>query len=140
MKTKVPNAIAMIRKQKGLTQAEFAEVVGTSTTHVSRIETGESSLTQKMMTKITEALDIAPQDLFAMSPDTGAINLDVLRHVIKQFDVWLEEKGFRISADDRADLTIELYELEADRIKASELMAKDVEVSKYEKLLKRFLK
>ncbi|MEP3199180.1 MAG: helix-turn-helix domain-containing protein [Lentilitoribacter sp.] len=140
MKPKVQNAIAAIRKERGLTQAQFAEVVGTSTTHVSRIETGESSLTQAMMTKIALALDIEPQDLFITSPNEGEINLEILHHVVRQLDEWLEEKGFRISAEDRADLTIELYRLEAEHIKAAELAPEDVKVSKYENLLKRSLK
>lgn len=139
-KPRVQNAVAAIRKERGLTQSEFAEVVGTSTTHVSRIETGESSLTQSMMTKIATALDIEPQDLFITSPNEGEINLDILHHVVKQLDEWLEEKGFRISADDRADLTIELYQLEAEHIKAAQLEPKDVRVARYENLIKRSLK
>ncbi|MEP3198797.1 MAG: helix-turn-helix transcriptional regulator [Lentilitoribacter sp.] len=139
-RARVQNAIAALRKQRELTQAQFAELVGTSTTHVSRIETGESSLTQSMMTKIASALDIEPQDLFITSPNEGEINLDILHHVVKQLDEWLEDKGFRISAEDRADFTIELYRLEADRIKAAELAPEDVKVAKYENLLKRSLK
>jgi transcriptional regulator with XRE-family HTH domain len=140
MKPKVQNAIATIRKDRGLTQAQFAEVVGTSTTHVSRIETGESSLTQSMMTKIASALDIEPQDLFITSPNEGEVNLEILHHVVRQLDEWLEEKGFRISADDRADLTIELYQLEAEHIKAAQLSPEDVRVARYENLIKRSLK
>ena len=140
MKPKVQNAIAAIRKERGLTQSQFAEVVGTSTTHVSRIETGESSLTQSMMTKIATALDIEPQDLFITSPNEGEINLEILHHVVRQLDEWLEEKGFRISADDRADLTIELYQLEAEHIKAAQLSPEDVRVARYENLIKRSLR
>ncbi|MEO9459888.1 MAG: helix-turn-helix transcriptional regulator [Lentilitoribacter sp.] len=139
-KPKVQNAVAAIRKERGLTQSEFAEVVGTSTTHVSRIETGESSLTQAMMTKIATALDIEPQDLFITSPNEGEINLEILHHVVRQLDEWLEDKGFRISADDRADLTIELYQLEAEHIKAAQLSPEDVRVARYENLIKRSLK
>lgn len=139
-KPRVQNAVAAIRKERGLTQSEFAEMVGTSTTHVSRIETGESSLTQAMMTKIATALDIEPQNLFITSPNEGEINLDILHHVVKQLDEWLEDKGFRITADDRADFTIELYKLEADRIKVAELKADDVDVTKYETFLKRSMK
>ena len=58
------NNIANIRKQKGLTQIQLAEMVGVNRFHISNIERGKSSPSLKLLIKIADALDVSLDDLF----------------------------------------------------------------------------
>lgn len=51
------------RLAAGLSQTELAERIGTSTSHVSRIETGRSDLKISSFVKIIETLQVSADDL-----------------------------------------------------------------------------
>lgn len=56
----------------GLSQTEFAAQIGTSTSHVSRIETGRSDIKTSTFIKIIEALKVSADDL--LQADVPVVN------------------------------------------------------------------
>lgn len=57
--------ISQIRKEKGFSQLQFAEMLGISTNALSIIETGAGFLTADTLEKILQALDLEPDELFS---------------------------------------------------------------------------
>ncbi len=58
------NNLAAIRKEKGLSQAELAKIVGVSRNTISSIETGQFNPTAKLALILCVALDKKFEDLF----------------------------------------------------------------------------
>ena len=58
------NHLSLARKEKGLSQAELAKLVGVSRNTISSIETGQFSPTAKLALIICIALDKKFEDLF----------------------------------------------------------------------------
>lgn len=58
------NNLAYARKEKGLSQAELARMVGVSRNTVSSIETGQFNPTAKLALILCIALDMKFEDLF----------------------------------------------------------------------------
>ena len=58
------NNLATARKEKGLSQAELARMVGVSRNTVSSIETGQFNPTAKLALILCIALDMQFEDLF----------------------------------------------------------------------------
>ena len=58
------NHLAQVRKEKGLSQAELAKLVGVSRNTISSIETGQFSPTAKLALIICIALDMKFEELF----------------------------------------------------------------------------
>src|SRR6188472_3478571 len=54
---RIGNLIRDARKHRGMTQAQLAEVLGTSQSAVNRIERGHQNLSLEMLARIGEALD-----------------------------------------------------------------------------------
>lgn len=59
------NRIREIREAAGLSSTELAELVGTSSSQILRLETGERRLTVEWMQKIAQALRVTPTDLIS---------------------------------------------------------------------------
>jgi DNA-binding XRE family transcriptional regulator len=57
------NNIAKIRKRKGLTQMELAELVGVNRFHISKIERGKRMPSVKLLIKIADVLNVSLDDL-----------------------------------------------------------------------------
>ena len=57
--------IAAMRKKQGITQKEFAEMIGIHQPDVSVLEKGSRQSTVEMIWKVAEALSISPQKLFS---------------------------------------------------------------------------
>lgn len=53
-----------IRKQRGLTQVELADMVGIEQAHISRFENGSGGVTLNVAKKIADALCVSVADLF----------------------------------------------------------------------------
>ncbi len=68
----ISGLIKELRERRGITQAEFAEKLGTTQSAVARIESGEQNLTTDMIGKISEALD---SELVSVSK--GAMNFEI---------------------------------------------------------------
>ena len=58
------NRLAAVRKEKGLSQAELAKLVGVSRNTISSIETGQFNPTAKLALIICIALDRKFEELF----------------------------------------------------------------------------
>lgn len=61
---KLNNRVAETRKQKGLSQADLAKLVGVSRNTISSIETGQFEPTAKLALLLCVALDKTFEDLF----------------------------------------------------------------------------
>jgi len=62
----VGSIIAQCRKDQGIGQAEFAQMVGLGQSTWSRIEKGQSALTIEQLAKAAEVLEIMPYELLAL--------------------------------------------------------------------------
>ena len=58
--------IKEIRKEHGLTQEEFAEMINISQRTLSGIEVGKNFLTSQTLDKILEVFEMQPDDLFKL--------------------------------------------------------------------------
>lgn len=58
------NNVAAVRKEKGMSQSELAELVGVSRNTISSIETGQYQPTAKLALLLCVALDKKFEDLF----------------------------------------------------------------------------
>ena len=70
---KLPNRLREIRKQRGLTQQQLAEMIGTSNQQIGHLEVGERRLSAPWIEKLVEALGITAGELF--EPAGGEIAL-----------------------------------------------------------------
>ncbi len=61
---KLCNRVALIRKEKGMSQAELAKMVGVSRNTISSIETGQYEPTAKLAYLLAIAFDLKFEDLF----------------------------------------------------------------------------
>jgi putative transcriptional regulator len=61
---KLKNNLAEIRKQKKLSQADLAKLVGVSRNTISSIETGKYEPTAKLALLLAVALDLKFEDIF----------------------------------------------------------------------------
>lgn len=62
---KLKNKVAEIRKEKGLSQAELAKLVGVSRNTISSIEVGQYEPTAKLALLLCVALDRKFEELFS---------------------------------------------------------------------------
>lgn len=60
---KIGLRIKKIRKEKGLTQRELADMLNCSTSYISHLERGTSKLSVRMMIHVLEALEIDSNEL-----------------------------------------------------------------------------
>ena len=58
--------LAHIRKLRGLSQTQLAELVGANQATISKIESGEGNPTLSMIRRIAKALDVEPMQLFSL--------------------------------------------------------------------------
>ncbi len=62
---KIGKRIQKIRKAKGYTQQQFAEIIGLSTNYLSDIERGKSSARLDKLVAIINSLECSADDIFA---------------------------------------------------------------------------
>lgn len=60
------NRIRELRKERGLTQVELAQMLGVTQTAIYKLETGASDLDTKWMKKISQALNVNPCELLPL--------------------------------------------------------------------------
>lgn len=74
--------IANIRKMRGLSQADLAEIVGVRQPHISRIENGDDGIPLRLLKEIAAALQVELVDLFGDERlVTERLLLDAYRHL-----------------------------------------------------------
>ncbi len=80
------NNIAKLRKSRGLSQQDLAELVGTTNQHISHLEGGRRSLSGRWMVAIAEKLGVQPHQLLNSSaeetPPMPQMDFDLLRRSI----------------------------------------------------------
>lgn len=69
----IGNKLYTVRKQRGMTQAQVAEVAGLSDRTYADIERGSVNMRIESVLKICEALNITPNDIFVESQATAPI-------------------------------------------------------------------
>jgi len=60
---KIGDNIRTVRKQRGYSQEEFADIVGFSRSYYTEIETGKRNISVLNLTKIIEALNVNPNEI-----------------------------------------------------------------------------
>ena len=135
MTTKVPNSVAKKRKERGLSQATFAEMLGITITQLSRLENGRSSMTQARMQQIADILEVKPQELYLAPHQTGGLDVDVMHSIIEQLDQMLQRLDLTVTSKKRADLCVAIYKMETKRLEKAGLTSADVDVAEYEDML-----
>lgn len=77
--------ISQIRKEKGFSQIQFAEMLGLSTNALSIIETGNGFLTAETLEKIIQKLELEPDELFSF----GGIKSDdeLYKNILKNLEI-----------------------------------------------------
>ena len=98
--------IQKIRKSKGYTQLQFAEMVGISTNYLSDIERGNSSVRIDKLVTIINTLECSADDVFA----------DVVDHSYKIVGSRLTEQADSLSVKER-DHVYEIMEKVIEAVK-----------------------
>ena len=82
--------ISRIRKEKGYSQIQFAEILGLSTNALSIIETGNGFLTSETLEKILLKLELEPDELFSF----GGIKSEeeLYKNIIKNLETIKSER------------------------------------------------
>lgn len=86
-----------IRKERGLTQAELAELADISNTYIANIECGRTWISDKTLERFTAALAIEPQELFALENNTSQNTINEKRKSI--FSAMLKRKKSNLEKD-----------------------------------------
>jgi len=76
--------ISQVRKQRGFTQMQFAEMLGISTNALGIIETGNGFLTAETLEKILFHLNIEPDELFAFGGMKS--NEDLYQNILRYLE------------------------------------------------------
>ena len=82
---KIGRNLSAIRMQHGLTQAELAEAIGITNSHIAHVENGSSGISLELILKICRTLRTTPNDILAGEYETEeksdghALSLDRLK-------------------------------------------------------------
>jgi len=68
IKKQLGSRIKEIRKHRGITQEQLAEMVGIGTSNISYIETGKFAPSIENFEKIVKALNVEPYELYMFNP------------------------------------------------------------------------
>lgn len=83
------NYLREIRKAKGLTAVELGRLVGCSGPNITKIENRQTGITTDMLYKLSEALDVLPNEIME-GPDTVILARDkkeeALIHIFRKMD------------------------------------------------------
>lgn len=80
-----PNYLRQWREHRGLTQAELANRVDTSTNMIQYLENGQRGLSAKWLRRLADALDTTPGHLLEHDPlEMPADILDIWSHIDKR--------------------------------------------------------
>lgn len=86
-----PNRIREWREQRGLTQDELAEKIGSFKTHISAWERGKTDIAMRWMHRIADALNVDVADLLALKDNPLAAD-PVLKNIALNYG-YADEKG-----------------------------------------------
>ena len=60
--------LAKFRKDAGISQAQLAEMLGTTQSHVSRFEKGQRRMYDDLLAETAKVLDVTPNDILGVGP------------------------------------------------------------------------
>lgn len=80
LREKLGRRIQKLRKEKGLSQEKFSELVGISPSAMSSIETGKSFMSFANLEKTMEVLDIKPHNLFTFD-NNDVLYTDLIKKI-----------------------------------------------------------
>ena len=63
--TDIGSRIKFLRKERGFTQVQFADICGFDRTYLSRVEKGRQNITMETFLLICEKLEISCKDFFS---------------------------------------------------------------------------
>jgi transcriptional regulator with XRE-family HTH domain len=76
------NNLAAIRKKKGYTQPELAEMTNTTKSMISMLERGDRQITQIWLERLSSALDCAPIEiLYETDKDSKKSSLEIAKEL-----------------------------------------------------------
>lgn len=75
IKKQLGSRIKEIRKHRGITQEQLAEMVGIGTSNISYIETGKFAPSIENFEKIVKALNVEPYELYMFNPIKSIDNM-----------------------------------------------------------------
>ena len=98
------NNVASIRKSKGLSQAELADLAGVEQPTISKLERGNESVTLRTLGAVAAALDVPLADLFVERTDAERAIIDAYRSLPE-----LRKRGWldlarTVASDNQGDL------------------------------------
>lgn len=67
-------ALMVVRAAKGLQQKELAELLGVTSSYISRIESGDRPMSKKMIDKLVEKLAIPRELIYLLGQDSRGLN------------------------------------------------------------------
>ena len=101
MRQSIISKLTQARLEKGISQAQLAEMIGTQRSNICRIESGAQNLSLDMLIKISQALD---KDVSVILSEK--VNVDYERYTLKLYDEPLIE--FRLENKSLKGLTAEI--------------------------------
>jgi len=89
--------ISQIRKEKGISQMKFAEMLNLSVNALSVIETGNGFLTAETLEKILKHLELEPEDLFSF----GGLktNEKIYQGILKKIKIIKDDRAKLVALD-----------------------------------------
>ncbi|HAH04212.1 MAG: Helix-turn-helix domain protein [Parcubacteria group bacterium GW2011_GWA2_43_17] len=82
-----PELLKKIREEAGLTQSEFAKILGVSTVLITMIETGQKEVSKNLIIKLAEKINVHPSSI---SPFLFTDNENVLNNITKMERLFLD--------------------------------------------------
>lgn len=76
-------ALMVVRAAKGLQQKELADLLGVTSSYISRIESGDRPMSTKMINKLVEETSIPRELIFLLGQDTKSLKAEDSRTVDK---------------------------------------------------------
>lgn len=86
--------IKKIREQRGLTQAEMADTLGTGKTTISSIEVGRNPIYWDLVKKLVEKMSVNPYFLLAKSETVflpGTNEIQALRKKVREYEKHIDK-------------------------------------------------
>ena len=116
---KATEILSVYRKQKGMTQEELANIIGTTKSGISRVESGEQNISLDLYYSIADALDRSPNVLME---ETLEYHAEPFRYSLRLFDE--ELVTFTLKRD--IGITASIEEVNEDK---KELFPLDLELT-----------
>lgn len=106
----VASNIKRLRKERGITQAQLAEMTDLSNTYIANIECGKTWISDKTLEKLTDALEVEFQVLFLEETESLSDTNKKLPENLKNYLLQLQDNNTKLlSALEKMFLSMGLY-------------------------------